>query len=692
MTSTTPLDRRAGRGPRLGYLPGLDGLRGLAVAAVIAYHADKSWLPGGFLGVEVFFVVSGYLITALLVAEREREGRVALGGFWVRRARRLLPALFVTLIGVSLHAAIFAREELGQLRGDVVAGLTYVTNWFQIGTGTSYFSELDFVPLRHLWSLAVEEQFYLVWPLVMVVLVGLGRRRYGAIALGFLAAAAASYVAMAWWYRPGPVGTVAETPHQYVEWFGRELARLDLVYLSTFTRGGGLLLGAALAMVWQPWALRRAPVVRHARIVDLVGLVGLGVLVAACWGLSDVVVGEDGRRGNDVLFRGGFVLVGVASIAVIAAMATPGTWLGSRMGIGNPVLSWVGTRSYGLYLYHWPIFQMSRRVSGLALEPVRFVVLVAITAAVAEVSYRLVELPIREGRLGPWLRRTIEALDARTLAVRRRFLTTAGLAAGVVAFTGVSLVTAEVRPNAIRESVEAGEIATTDLLDSVVGSAHTITGAPANATVPPNNGAQASASPTSSPGDSTSGGGGSGDATPTPSTLAPPVASTSTSTTTTTTLPPQVIDMVAIGDSVMLGAATQLQERGYVVDAVISRQFKAGVEIVTYLNQLRVLGSVVVVHLGTNGPTSTQTLDAFFSQLTEVPFVVVLTTRVAKDWQDRNNELIRALPERWPNVRVLDWFEASQGQDSWFYDDQTHLRPAGARAYAELIAQTVGRT
>jgi peptidoglycan/LPS O-acetylase OafA/YrhL len=659
------------RGPRLGYLPGLDGLRGLAVLAVIVYHADKSWLPGGFLGVEVFFVVSGYLITALLVAEREREGRVALGDFWLRRARRLLPALFVTLIGVGAYTALFVRDELGQLRGDVAAGLTYVTNWFQISTGTSYFSELDFVPLRHLWSLAVEEQFYLLWPLVMILVVALGRRRYGAVAVGFFIAAVAANVAMAVVYRPGPVGTTLETPGQYIEVFGRELARLDVAYLSTITRGGGLLLGAALAMVWQPWALRRAPVARHARAVDLVGLIGLAGLVLACVALSDVVVGEDGRRGNDVLFRGGFALVGLASVAVIAAMATPGTWLGSRLGLGNPVLSWVGTRSYGLYLYHWPIFQMSRRVAGLGLEPATFAVLCGITAALAELSYRFIERPIREGRLGPWLGSTFDALDARTLAVRRRLLVSAGSVAGVIAFTGVSLVTAEVRPNEIRESVEAGETATTDLLDSMSISASD----PPATTFVTAGSSPGSTVPAEVPG----------------TTLAPPVASTSTSTTTTTTLPPQVIDLVAIGDSVMLGAATQLQERGYVVDAVISRQFKAGVEIVTYLNQLRVLGSVVVVHLGTNGPTSTETLDAFFSQLSEVPFVVVLTTRVAKDWQDRNNELIRALPERWPNVRVLDWYALSEGQQDWFYDDQTHLRPAGARAYAELIAQTVGR-
>ncbi|MGA1616738.1 MAG: acyltransferase family protein, partial [Ilumatobacteraceae bacterium] len=149
------------------YLPGLDGLRALAVIAVMIYHADPSWLPGGFLGVEVFFVISGYLITLLLMAERERDGRIDLGAFWMRRARRLLPALFAVMVALSIYTTIFRPEALGKVRGDLIAGFFYVSNWFQIWVGAGYASSGDFAPLRHLWSLAVEEQFYLVWPIVM---------------------------------------------------------------------------------------------------------------------------------------------------------------------------------------------------------------------------------------------------------------------------------------------------------------------------------------------------------------------------------------------------------------------------------------------------------------------------------------------------------------------------------------------
>lgn len=655
MARTGSLARPDSGGPRVGYLPGLDGLRGLAVAAVIAYHANRVWLPGGFLGVEVFFVISGYLITVLLIAERERQGSVALGQFWLRRARRLLPALGITLLAVTLHAAVFARHELGQLRGDMVAGLSYIMNWFQIWTGSSYFSELDFVPLRHLWSLAVEEQFYVVWPLVVVAMLAGGRRSWSRLAVVLFLGSVFVTVVMAVVYRSGPVGTPEQTPGQYFSVFGRDIARLDFVYLSTLTRGGGLLIGAALAMVWQPWALKRAPIARHGRLFDGLGVLGLVVLVITHLTLSDVIVGEDGRRGNDVLFRGGFFLVGVATVLVIACISHPRTWLGGRGGLGNPVFTWAGTRSYGLYLYHWPIFQISRGVAGQPLSAIRFVVLMAVTCAVAELSYRFVETPVRQRRLGPWVSSAIAALDATTLAARRRLVAMASAAVLVLAFSGVSLVTAEVRPNEIQQSVEAGQSATVNLLQ-------------AQSDTVPGDSSSPVTSPTTLPGQPASG-----------------------DQVTTTTAAPVVIDVVAIGDSVMLGAAAQLRELGYVVDAEVSRQFKAGVDIVTYLNQARVLGSVVIAHLGTNGPTSTATLDAFFEQVAQVPLVLVLTTRVDKPWQDPNNDLLRAAPERWPNVMVLDWLALSDGQQDWFYGDNTHLRPAGARAYSELIAQAIGR-
>ena len=185
------------------YLRGLDGMRALAVIAVMVYHANTSWLPGGFIGVEVFFVISGYLITLLLIGEHERSGRVHLGHFYLRRARRLLPALFVTLAMVIVYTALFKRDELGRLRGDVLAALAYVSNWYQIWVDEGYTAAGQFAPLRHLWSLAVEEQFYLVWPLVMIGLIRIGKGRLPSYSRWLLLAAVAISVAVGLALRAG---------------------------------------------------------------------------------------------------------------------------------------------------------------------------------------------------------------------------------------------------------------------------------------------------------------------------------------------------------------------------------------------------------------------------------------------------------------------------------------------------------
>ena len=205
MSTTSPLlrRRRRDRTRRVPYLPGLDGMRALAVVAVMVYHANPAWLPGGFLGVEVFFVISGYLITLLLIGEHERSGTVSLGQFYVRRARRLLPALFALLVGVTVYTALFRRDALGLLRGDVLAALVYVSNWYQIWVGQGYTAAGDFAPLRHLWSLAVEEQFYLLWPLVMIGLIRLGRRRLPSMSVWLVAAAIAITAVVAALRRPG---------------------------------------------------------------------------------------------------------------------------------------------------------------------------------------------------------------------------------------------------------------------------------------------------------------------------------------------------------------------------------------------------------------------------------------------------------------------------------------------------------
>ena len=295
---------------RVPYLPGMDGMRALAVVAVMVYHANNAWLPGGFIGVEVFFVISGYLITLLLIGEHERTGRIALREFWLRRARRLLPALYTMMALVVTYTALFERERLGKLRGDVIAGLLYVSNWYQIWVGQGYTSRLDWVPLRHLWSLAVEEQFYLAWPLIIVGLMALGRRRLPQVAVWLVGAAVLIAVVTTALYYPGRVGLPEFTPDAYWTVAGRSISKNDALYLSTITRATGLLLGAAFAMVWRPVAVMRGPMRDKGRELDLIAGVGLGVLVVMA--LSLHVAHLDGS-GDARLFRGGFLAVDLAT-------------------------------------------------------------------------------------------------------------------------------------------------------------------------------------------------------------------------------------------------------------------------------------------------------------------------------------------------------------------------------------------
>ncbi len=616
------------RGPIVPYVPGLDGLRALAVLAVIVYHANREWLGGGFLGVEVFFVISGYLITLLLIAERERSGTVSLKDFWIRRARRLLPALFTLLIGTITYCALFDPDRLGKLRGDVIAGVLYGANWFQVWTGSSYTTASEFAPLRHLWSLAVEEQFYIIWPVVMFVLLRrLGSRTLPLIGLFFIGLSTAVAVYSNWLFQPGPIDTFEKTPEQYMDLFGRTVLRTDFLYLGTLTRATGLLLGAALATFWRPWAIRRGRAGSNANGLDVVGVLGLVALGYMCWKFREVVlVANVGTTGYELLYRGGLVLVGIASVAAIATVTHPRSRLGKYV-IGTPVLVWIGKRSYGLYLYHWVVFQAYRKSAGVSLEIPEFIALMAITLVITEASYQFIETPVRDGRaLAAW-----RHWRASGIGMRGPWPVAVGTLAVIPVFAVVSMAGARVIEDEVTTGLE-------DNKDSVVTIPKT--------TLP------------------------TGTTSPVP----------------TTTLPAQKIDVLAVGDSVMLGSAKTLTARGVTVDAEKNRQVLEALQVFNYYRSVNELGENVVIHLGTNGTTKAETFDRILWPLSDVDRVIVLTVRVpGRQYQKINNEIINALPLRYPNVTVLDWLEYSKGHDDWFASDGIHLNKVGVPEYVNFI-------
>jgi peptidoglycan/LPS O-acetylase OafA/YrhL len=355
------------RRDHLAHVPALDGLRGVAVLAVLAYHAGLARAMGGFLGVDTFFVLSGYLITALLLAEWQGTGRIGLGRFWARRARRLLPALLLVLVGVAIYSRLIAsRDELPALRLDSLATLGYFANWRFIFAKADYFTEfLAPSPLRHMWSLAVEEQFYLLWPPIALVVLRVFKSRRALLWVA-VSGTVASAVLMLVLYQPES-----------------DPSRL---YYGTDARMHTILIGVALATL----GLDRNSATGRVRRACVLVLGTIGAVFLA-WSFMYV----DGQSG--FLYAGGFLLVALAVAAILASVITTDSHL-SRVLSLRP-LRLVGLISYGVYLWHWPIFLVLTRartgLSGMALLGARL----GTTFAIATLSFMLLERPIRRGAL-----------------------------------------------------------------------------------------------------------------------------------------------------------------------------------------------------------------------------------------------------------------------------------------------------
>jgi peptidoglycan/LPS O-acetylase OafA/YrhL/lysophospholipase L1-like esterase len=390
------------------YMPGLDGLRAIAVLAVIAFHEQFSWAPGGLLGVGLFFTLSGYLITDLLLSKWVSTGSLHLGNFWARRARRLLPALFVMLIVVTGWVTLFERSHLASLRGAVAAAATYSSNWYLIVVNQSYFARFaPPQPLDHLWSLAVEEQFYLLWPwLLLLGLLCVRRRGASAVrwlVLPTLALAAASAIAMYLLYHP------AVDPTR--------------VYEGTDTRASGLLIGAALAMLWPSSRAARAGKMTS-RLLDVPAVAGLAVIGLMVWRVGQY---------SPFLYRGGLIVLSVATAAVVAAVACPGSLVGAALG-WRP-LRWIGVRSYGIYLWHYPVIVLTTPANATE-NLARVAAQVAATIVLAALSWRYVEEPIRRGAIGrAWQR----VRTRRVTALGPAGLTTAAVTVGALALACAGL-------------------------------------------------------------------------------------------------------------------------------------------------------------------------------------------------------------------------------------------------------------
>ena len=599
--SSVGLDRVGGRLPTL---PALDGIRAVAIAAVLLYHSDIFWFPGGLLGVEVFFVLSGYLITSILWTELQADGRIRIPTFLKRRARRLFPALFVMLALVSTIFVFWYPHEVARVRGDVAAAATYTSNWYLIHGNKSYF--LSFArpsPFAHLWSLAIEEQFYLFWP---PILFGLWAwlRRPGRVAGAILGGAAVSVVALSLLYHPG------SDPSR--------------IYYGTDTRASALLIGSALAVVWRPfaftsWNRRHAD---PAWLLDAATVSSAALLVWAFMRFDDL---------SPFTYRPGLLLVALATASLIASAVHPNARVGRILG--TKPLRWLGRRSYSMYIWYFPVFAVTR--PGVDLDVsigTAFAIRLAITLTLAELSYRFVERPIRNGALGRLVRRVRERINAPAPFGRRSALRLgAATVVMLTLFTGLAVAMAGA-------SLPRAEVAGSS---SPVG----------NFSRPEDIG---------------------------PINFGPAKE-------------PLVL---AIGDSVMVGAIPQLQGHfpRLAVNARVGRQVSEGIDLLERLHGQGVVFDIVIIHLGNNGQFTSAQFDRIMQLLSDVHRVVFVNVKVPRRWEASVNRVLGVGVPLHAGVVLLDWWHGWRTCGAGaLAGDATHLTPAGARCYATLVSAAATR-
>ena len=638
------------------YIPALDGLRAFAVLSVLFYHMGMGWAPGGLMGVTVFFVISGYLINGLLVAEYDRTGSISLKHFWLRRVRRLFPAIALAVAGTAALCTLSNHVLLDKMRADIVPSLLFYNNWWQIFRDISYFEMAGSPsPLTHFWSLSIEEQFYVVWPLLLVVLLRIGVNKRAIAGMAAILAVA-SAIEMGVMYDPH------SDPSR--------------IYYGTDTRAMSLLLGVWLSLVWPSAAFgAKIGTSRIARF-DSIVLNVVGVLALA--GLVVVVGFTNGF--SSFPYLGGVAFTSVLSALLIAVLVVPGTWVARFFQL--PPLVWIGKISYGMYLWHFPVILLTTDPNATMGVPWWMrVVQVAATIGLAALSYYFVEDPIRSGKVAQWWRG-----EARGFSNTRVGVTAACMAA-VLSLGAVGALVVAPTDYAARYAGAGGEGEQASSGETRRGDAST-----ANEAVHDGGGTNRSASgqedakrASVSAADY---GGASASAVDAQSAPASADAAYDAifNTPHTNSAGQPLYEPLLIGDSVAEGATDEFNRvfpYGH-IDAVTSRNIWES-PYPQYAEADQV-GDYVVICLGTNNAVvDWQIDDELLHVVPETKKVFMVNTRNDAEWLESTNAEINRTPERHPNVTVIDWFGASEGHDEYFVGDGTHLTEEGQRAYIALI-------
>jgi peptidoglycan/LPS O-acetylase OafA/YrhL len=583
---------------------GMDGLRAIAVIGVMLYHLNFQWIPGGFLGVTVFFVLSGYLITDLLIDEWNQKNKILFLPFMIRRFRRLAPALVVMIFFITSWVTLTNHSTLDKIKADLLPSLLYFSNWWYIFHDYSYFSTFGAPsPFTHIWSLAIEEQFYLTWPLLMILgftLFKKNRFRVLAILLGVILSASL----MAFLYIPGT------DPSR--------------VYYGTDTRAFSLLLGAVLAFLWPSQKLSKTLPKKASIVLETVGATGILLMIVMFFKTSQY---------SPFLYHGGMLILSFLTMITVAAIAHPASLLGKCLSF-KP-LRWIGERSYGIYLWHYPIIILTAPIVNTdGINFWRVIFQITATLVISAVSYRFVEFPIRNGSF-------INVLKGLPLFYRRIAL---GSSAAIVVFIIVVLVSfvtkapsttisavAPVAAEPIDEielikkaSLETGEQEGTDNQEKTDGPAPTLN------------------------------------------------------------------SVTIIGDSVIHDVIPFFKSDypDLISDYRVGRQMVEVPEVIQHLKENNQLGEKVIIQIGTNGPFPLSQLVSVIEGL-EGRKVYLVNCRVPRPWESTVNQTLNEAVEALPNTILIDWYSASAGHAEYFVGDGVHLTKLGGESYANVLAQSL---
>ena len=601
------------------YVTGIDGVRTLAVLGVIIYHLLPTTLPGGYLGVPLFLLISGYFVTLQLVRQMDQTGGIQLTKFYLKRLRRLYPVLIVMLTVTTAYITLFARDLLHNIKSTIATNLLWVYNWWEIGHGQSYFDRFNGEsPFTHLWTLGVEAQFYFLWPLILFMLFLILRKR-SKIKWTVFILAVASAVEMALLFDP---------------------QNINRVYYGTDTRAFSLLLGSWLALCWPIDHLNANLTAHAARILDGVGIGALLIMLLGFFTLP----GQ-----SSWTYRGGMFFYSLIGMILIATVVHPGSHM--NRWLTNPFFTWIGQRSYGIYVYQLPVMVFYERVIEIGRHPViNALVECLLILAISELSYRLVEQPLAHYQWRHLPASIRHWIDFKMRDWRHWLKVGPVVIICFIALCGLMLPSKPAKKSAVQTRIEKSR-QTTAAKNKQIAEGKT-----AKVNV-----------------DSKS--------------LQKKYGLTSNQLKVASEL-----KVTAIGDSVMADASQDIQEimpHAY-VDAEVGRQGSATPAVIKDLKAKGQLQKNVILNLGTNGAMDSQTINDILTAIGKGHQIYWITPHVpTRDWEQTVCDQIKQAAKQNANVHVIDWNQAANGHAEWFAQDKVHMNEQGNAYFTRLIVKMI---